>query len=99
MKMSQKQYIYVLQVVAIFISQYEDCKSIAEALNIFKEWNPCLANNSLNFIIDHSLAELQALEETFPGKYCSRPYAIFSLASPIINLCIQLFVGNYCNYV
>ena len=53
-------------VVAVFIPENEDTFSIVEALQLIKEftaqWSP------RNFLVDFSLAEIAAIEKTFPSK-------------------------------
>lgn len=51
-------------ICGMFIIILEDAKSIAEALNVFKQWN----NNSWNpeyFVVDYSEAEINAIESVF----------------------------------
>ncbi|XP_065215356.1 uncharacterized protein LOC135842015 [Planococcus citri] len=50
-------------VCGIFIIQYENSKSIAEALNVFKQWNSEWVPEY--FIVDFSEAEMNAIESTF----------------------------------
>jgi MULE transposase domain/Amyotrophic lateral sclerosis 2 chromosomal region candidate gene 8 len=52
-------------VVATFISQFEDRRSIVEALNIIVSWNPDWSPQS--FMVDFCEAEIRALEEIFAG--------------------------------
>ena len=54
------------QVVGSFVIQYENKRSIEEALNVFKKWNPtwCPAY----FMMDFAEEEIQALENVFSGK-------------------------------
>ena len=54
------------QVVGSFVIQYENKRSIEEALNVFKKWNPtwCPAY----FMVDFAEEEIQALENVFSGK-------------------------------
>ena len=54
------------QVVGSFVIQYENKRSIEEALNVFKKWNPtwCPAY----FMVDFAEAEIQALEKVFSFK-------------------------------
>ena len=51
-------------VVGEFMCQNEDSLSIEEALGILKEWNPCW--NPKYFMVDYSLAEIDAIEKSFP---------------------------------
>ena len=53
------------KVVAEFMTQYEDQKSISEALAILKSWNPLWKPNY--FMVDFSTIEIGAIEEQFPG--------------------------------
>lgn len=53
------------QVVAVFLTQYENASSIREALAVFKNWNPQW--NPTHFMVDFDSAEILALEQVFPG--------------------------------
>ena len=53
-------------IVGSFITQREDAASIQEALEIFKAWNPTWEPAS--FIVDFSLAEINAIESVWPGE-------------------------------
>lgn len=53
--------------VGTFVIQNEDTKSIKEALNLLKDWNS--EWKPANFMVDYCHAEIQALEQTFPGKF------------------------------
>ena len=53
------------KVVAEFICENEDAESIAEALRIIKSWNS--GWNPRYFMVDYSLAEINAIEEVFPN--------------------------------
>lgn len=53
------------KVVAEFMSQTEEKESISEALAIIKSWNPDWSPNY--FMIEHSTAEIGAIEEQFPS--------------------------------
>ena len=53
------------KVVAEFICENEDAESIAEALRIIKSWN--IGWNPIYFMVDYSLAEINAIEEVFPN--------------------------------
>ena len=65
------------QIVGTFIIENETKRSILEALNKFKEWNP---STSPNFCMaDYCNEEIEALEETFPGTFFpSFLYSFFS---------------------
>ncbi|XP_013402856.1 uncharacterized protein LOC106168368 [Lingula anatina] len=52
-------------VVAIFMPEHEDEKSIREALRILKSWNPRWTPR--DFLADYCLAEINAVEKTFEG--------------------------------
>ena len=52
-------------VVAEFICENEDAESIAEALRIIKSWN--IGWNPRYFLVDYSLAEINAIGEVFPN--------------------------------
>ncbi|ELU03174.1 hypothetical protein CAPTEDRAFT_219109 [Capitella teleta] len=54
------------QPVAVFVLETEDSMSIREALEIIDEWVPLPSSKKLNFIIDHSLPEMLAIEEVHP---------------------------------
>jgi hypothetical protein len=51
-------------VVGEFMCQNEDSLSIEEALGILKAWNPSW--NPKYFMVDYSLAEIDAIEKSFP---------------------------------
>lgn len=51
-------------VVGTFVVLHEDSKSIEEALEIFKEWNPDWKPSY--FIVDYSEAEMKAIQTCFP---------------------------------
>ncbi|CAB4010225.1 Hypothetical predicted protein [Paramuricea clavata] len=51
-------------VVAEFMCQNEDSASIEEALGILKTWNPSWKPKY--FMVDYSLAEIDAIEKSFP---------------------------------
>ena len=51
-------------VVAEFMCQNEDSASIEEVLGILKIWNPSW--NPKYFMVDYSLAEIDAIEKSFP---------------------------------
>lgn len=53
-------------VTGTFIIQNEDTSSIEEALSILKTWNPLWRPKY--FMTDFCKAEINALENTFPGK-------------------------------
>ncbi|ELT93245.1 hypothetical protein CAPTEDRAFT_199149, partial [Capitella teleta] len=60
------------QVAAVFIVQHEDGPSIAEALGLFRRWN-CIRRDPI-FVIDHSIAELNAITNVWPDSqifFCS----------------------------
>ena len=59
--------VFVLQPVAVFLVQNEDSQSIAAALKIFRDWNSTFFSNDPCFVIDHSLAELNAILHLWPG--------------------------------
>jgi len=52
-------------VVATFVLQYEDCRSIAEALKVIASWNPTWSPDA--FMVDYCEAEIKAIEEVFTG--------------------------------
>ena len=52
------------QVVAEFMTQYEDQQSISEALSILKSWNSLWKPKY--FMVDFSTVEIGAIEEQFP---------------------------------
>lgn len=52
-------------VIAEFLCQNEDSVSIEEALRILKTWNPSW--NPKYFMVDCSLAEIDAIEKSFPN--------------------------------
>lgn len=52
-------------VVATFVLQYEDCKSIVEALKVIASWNPTWSPEA--FMVDYCEAEIKAIEEAFTG--------------------------------
>ncbi|ELT94674.1 hypothetical protein CAPTEDRAFT_195372, partial [Capitella teleta] len=54
------------QVAAVFIVQHEDGPSIAEALGLFRRWN-CIRRDPI-FVIDHSIAELNAITNVWPDS-------------------------------
>ncbi len=53
------------KVVVEFICEYKDAESIAEALGIIRCWN--LSWNPSFFMVDYSLAEINAIEKEFPN--------------------------------
>ena len=53
------------KVVAEFICENENAESIAEALRIIKSWN--VGWNPIYFMVDYSLAEINAIGEVFPN--------------------------------
>ena len=53
------------KVVAEFICENEDAESIAEALRIIKSWN--IGWSPRYFMVDYSLAEINAIGEVFPN--------------------------------
>jgi MULE transposase domain/Amyotrophic lateral sclerosis 2 chromosomal region candidate gene 8 len=53
-------------VVASFVVQSESTSAIAEALEIIQKWNPDW--QPMNWMIDFSEMEINALETVFPGK-------------------------------
>lgn len=52
-------------VVATFVTQFEDRVSIAEAINIIRDWSTDWQPKS--FMVDFCDAEINALEQLFPG--------------------------------
>ena len=54
------------QVVATFVTESESTESIAEALQVIKQWNPTY--NPQYFMTDYSKEEITALEDVFPGN-------------------------------
>ncbi len=52
-------------VVASFVMQTEDTRSISEALTIIRDWNPDWQPS--NWMVDFSEMEINALNATFPG--------------------------------
>ena len=54
------------QVVATFVTKRESTKSIAEALQVIKQWNPTYKPRY--FMTDYSKEEIIALEDVFPGN-------------------------------
>lgn len=52
--------------VGTFVLQHEDTNSIKEAMNLFKDWNPEWTPE--NFMVDYCHAEINALEQIFPGN-------------------------------
>lgn len=58
------------QVVASFITQYEDASSIKEALTIVTGWNATWTPSY--FMTDYSEAEINAVESVFDGKYFTK---------------------------
>lgn len=52
-------------VVGTFVLQFEDSRSIAEALQIISSWNPTWSPES--FMVDYSEAEINAIEKVFSG--------------------------------
>ena len=56
--------IHYFQPVALFIVEKEEASSIAEALFVIKQWQ---IHDRPSFIIDHSIPEMKAIEEVFPG--------------------------------
>lgn len=81
------------QVVVSFVIQYENNKSIEEALNVFKKWNPtwCPAY----FMVDFAEEEIQALENVFSGKplcntisVCPWLYSFFIVVSNAYNILV-----------
>ena len=56
-------------VAAMFVTQFEDASSVAEALQLINQWNPEWRPGS--FIVDYREAEMTALEKVFPGKHCT----------------------------
>jgi hypothetical protein len=63
----------------------EDSMSIAEGLRVWKQWNPNLANRP-TFVIDHSLAELNAIRSVWPGIVFVAYYFFRLLISNITSL-------------
>lgn len=57
------------QVVGAFIIQYSTTEAIAEALKIFKSWNPSW--NPPHFMTDFAEEEIHALEQVFKGNSSS----------------------------
>ena len=53
-------------VAAMFVTQFEDTSSIAEALQLINQWNPEWKPES--FVVDYCEAEMTAIEKVFPGK-------------------------------
>jgi len=53
-------------VVATFVTQYEDTASIAEALEVVRQWNEGWTPQS--FMVDFCEPEIMALEQVFDGK-------------------------------
>ncbi|MEE4247168.1 MAG: hypothetical protein V2I33_17280 [Kangiellaceae bacterium] len=60
-------YLCFSKVAAVFIVQHEDGPSIAEALGLFRRWN-CIRRDPI-FVIDHSIAELNAITNVWPGNF------------------------------
>ena len=54
------------QVVASFVTQDENSKTITEALKIIKHWNP--EWNSKCFMVDNCDEEINAIKNIFPRK-------------------------------
>jgi hypothetical protein len=48
------------------MTQREDSDSIAEALAVWRRWNPGFSEKPL-FVIDHSMAEMRAIRSVWPG--------------------------------
>ena len=63
-------------VAGLFVSQYEDTATIASALEILHKWNPTWKPRY--FMVDHYEAEMNAIENTFPGT-CISTYLPTSL--------------------
>jgi hypothetical protein len=63
-----------LQPVAVFVLENEDQRSIVEALALIQGWSSV---KPTAIIIDHSMPELNALEEVFPGKLVFIPSYLF----------------------
>lgn len=61
-------------VVAVFIPENEDAGSISEVLKILGNENPSW--DPRNMMVDFSLAEIAAIEECFPSKYCIYVYSV-----------------------
>ena len=55
------------QIVGTFVSENETKRSIMEGLQIFKQWNPQV--NPRNCMTDYCTEEIDALENTFDGKF------------------------------
>ena len=51
----------------MFVTQFEDTSSIAEALQLINQWNPDWKPES--FVVDYCEAEMTAIEMVFPGKH------------------------------
>lgn len=56
-------------VVATFVTQYEDCSSIQEALQIIKSWNTEWKPDS--FMVDFCEAEINGIQSVFTGTKTS----------------------------
>jgi hypothetical protein len=54
------------QVVAVFVTQYEDSGTIIEPLRLLSEWNTQWKPN--HFMIDFAESEIKAVESVFPGE-------------------------------
>lgn len=54
------------QVVATFVTQFEDSGTLSEPLQMIKEWNPSW--NPKHFMVDFAECEINALERVFPGN-------------------------------
>jgi len=52
-------------VVGTFVTQYEDSASIAEALQVLRDWNPAWKAES--FMVDFCEPEIMALQQVFTG--------------------------------
>jgi hypothetical protein len=53
--------------VAVFLTEKEEAPRIAEALKLVKSWLS-IEESKTTFVIDQSLAELNAINEAFPSE-------------------------------
>ena len=56
------------QVVAVFVTQYEDSVTLSEPLQMIRDWNPLWKPQ--HFMVDFAESEINAIEKVFPGMLC-----------------------------